>query len=92
MRSFGLISYLFLGKRGLAARARRYAARIRALDATFNARYSRYAGVGFLRHRSVSEGRERSRRGRRSVHCLGFPVIVPLFLMLLVFAGALLHG
>jgi hypothetical protein len=96
MRSFGLISYLFLGKRGFG-RARvltplvveRWMRRL-ALAIPGMRAYSS-ASPRFLRHRSVTEGHERSRR-RRSVHRLGFPVIVPLFLMLLVFAGALLHG
>jgi len=105
MRSLGLISHLFLGGRRSAAPTCRYAARIRELDAAFNARYSRHAGVQFgslrfLRHRPVTEGHERSRRRKRERALSGFrlvdrivpAVIAALFVLLSVSAGAFLQG
>jgi hypothetical protein len=105
MRSLSLISHLFLGRRRSAALTCRCAARIRELDAAFNARYSRHVGVQFaslrfLRHRSVTEGLECSRRRKRERALSGFrlvdrivpAVIVALFVLLLVSAGAFLQG
>jgi len=71
----------------------------------FNARYSEDRSVGsavtgFSRHISVIEGNGRSRQIKEESGLSQFrladwivpPVIVPLFLLLLVLAVALLHG